>query len=70
MKIKKVWYDKDRGTDYYNVEDISNWDLERLYRLLETEMSRSIICEDGYRGSMDLLVELRKLAKERQWKIT
>jgi len=69
MKIVKVWYDEERGTDYFNIKEISNWDLERLYRLLIAEKKRAECVEGFYRGSKDLLEELKVLAKQRGWMI-
>ena len=69
MEIRQVRQDKERGTVYYNIEDIANWDLENLYRLLVAEKERARIIKDVYRGSEDLLKELQKLAKERQWNL-
>lgn len=69
MKVTKVRHDKDKGTDYFSIDEISNWDLERLYRLLEAEKARARIVEGFDRGSKDLLMALQPLAKERLWKI-
>jgi len=69
MKIVKVQDDKERGTQYFNIEKISNWDLQRLYRLLVAESYRAKVTEGFGRGSKELLVELEKLAKKRQWNI-
>lgn len=69
LKITKVRYDKERGTQYFSIDEISNWDLENLYRLLLAEKARACIVKGFDRGVEDLFVELQKLAKERQWEI-
>jgi len=68
-KIIETKYDQEHGTQYYNIESISNWDLERLWRLLKAEKQRAS-CVDGFdRGPPELLQELNKLAEEREWRI-
>ena len=69
VKIEKTRFDKEHGTDYFKIEDLSNWDLERLYRLLVAETERSKIVEGFDRGCPKLLEQLTVLAKERKWKI-
>lgn len=67
--IKKSTYDKERVTQYFNIEKISNWDLEQLWRLLEAEKQRARIVRGFNRGCEALLLALRELAKEREWEI-
>jgi len=67
MKIIKSEYDKEHGTQYFDIIRISNWDLERIYLLLKAEKARAIIVKGYYRGSKDLLEILEPIAKERGW---
>ncbi len=60
MKIKQTKYEKETGTQYYSIDRISNWELERLYLLLEAEEQRSKIVHGFNRGS----VELKRRIKE------
>lgn len=69
MQIKKTKHDKAIGTQYYDIIGITNYDLERLYRLLVAEESRAKATRGFNRGSPELLAELTILAKERMWEI-
>ena len=55
MKLVETRYDEERGTKYFTIEEINNWDLRSLYNLLKAEMSRAKIVSGWYRGSEDLL---------------
>ena len=68
IEVEKVSYDKDRGTEYYDIKGISNWDLKRVYQLLVAEKERSRIMEQGNdRGIKELREAIEPLAQEREW---
>jgi len=67
IDIKKMRYDRDRGTEYYKILDISNWQLKCLYQLLRVEEERARIMNDGNRGVKELREALEPLAQERKW---
>jgi len=62
--VTQLNHDKDTGTNYYEISDISNWDLERLWRLLESEKERAKITNTGFNGSEELLKVLRELGEK------
>ena len=67
IKVHKIHYDKERGTEYYDIKDITNWDLQNLYQLLRVEEERARIMYDGNRGVKELREALEPLAQERKW---
>ena len=67
LKVEKKSIDKTRGIYYCNIKNISLYDLEKLWRLLEAERARCLIVHGLFRGSQALLFELRKMAEERGW---
>lgn len=69
MKIVFQYIDKERSTHYFDIEEISNWDLALLWRLLRAEKERANCVNGFFRGSQGLLEELDKLAEQRGWKI-
>jgi len=60
MKLVKKEFGKERGTQYFDIQHISNWDLDRLHRLLTAEQERSRITQSGYYGSPELLALLNE----------
>jgi hypothetical protein len=67
--IEKIRYEKEIGTLFYDVKNISNWELENLWRLLKAEESRARIVNGFNRGTPRLLVALEKLTKQCEWRI-
>lgn len=55
MKLKHDRYEKKIGTHYFNIEGVSNWDLNTIYKVLKSEEARAKIFSDGFRGSRGLL---------------
>ena len=58
---------KGKGTIYFDIIAISNWDLENMYRLLEAEKERANWVCGFFRGCSALLIKLRELAKQYKW---
>lgn len=67
IEIERVNYDQERGTEYYDIKGISNWDLKQLYQLLVSEKERSRVMRGFDRGVIELREAIEPLAKEREW---
>lgn len=69
ITIEKKSFNKDTGTILYDIQNIDNWDLEHLWRLLKAEDARARIVRGFNRGISELKIVLDGLAKERGWTI-
>jgi len=58
MKIVKTRYDEEHHTIYFNIEEMSNWDLEILHKLLKAEKARASIVGGFNYAPKELLAEL------------
>ena len=67
IEIERVNYDKERGTEYYDIKGISNWDLKQLYQLLVAEKKRAWTMQGFDRGVIELREAIEPLAQEREW---
>lgn len=55
MKIIKTYFDQEHHTQFYNIEEVSNWGMEHLLKLLRAEKLRSKAVSGSYRGPSGLL---------------
>ena len=60
MKIEETWYDVEDGTQYYNIKDITVWDLQAIMSLLEAEMARGKITHLSHIECSKLMEEIKK----------
>lgn len=67
MKIRETIYDAEKGTQFYNIEEIPVHDLRLIFRLLKAEKQRAAIVKGWNRGSIELLSILEHIAKSRNW---